>query len=437
MKKYTLSLCMLTIMFFSIFGMTKSNALVYGDFSYRYQDGYVVIEGYNGTNGTVTIPNKINGFEVKIIDSKAFFKNDTIEKVIVSEGVEEIGISAFYTCNYLREVVLPSTLKSLGQSAFYGCTNLEKVNLPNNLKSIYDWTFAKCQNLKEIVIPDSVTAIGERVFQECYNLEKVTMSNNIRTIGYWAFYSCRNLISMELPKSLESLGSAVFKYCTNLQSVKIYSDNVRFSSLPIFEDCPNLVVYGYKGSTAETYTSKYKISFLAFKEISDIKGHWAEKTIESFIDKGFINGYEDNTFKPNNDITRAEFVKVVNKVFGFNQKGTVTFNDVKSTDWFYDEIAIAQKSGYINGKSATTFAPQDKITRQEVAVILTNIMNNKDTNYDKINQFTDGYKTSSWAKSSVEGAIEAGYLSGDDKGLLNPTSNITRAEAITMLSRVN
>ena len=68
---------------------------------------------------------------------------------------------------------------------------------------------------------------------------------------------------------------------------------------------------------------------------------------------------------------------------------------------------------------------------------MTNIKNNKDTNYDKINQFTDGYKTSEWAKSSVEGAIEAGYLSGDDKGLLNPTSNITRAEVVTMLSRVN
>ena len=55
-----------------------------------------------------------------------------------------------------------------------------------------------------------------------------------------------------------------------------------------------------------------------------------------------------------------------------------------------------------------------KRQRQEVAVILTNIMNNKDTVYDRINTFTDGYKTSSWAKSSVEGAIEAGYLRGNE-----------------------
>ena len=171
-------------------------------------------------------------------------------------------------------------------------------------------------------------------------------------------------------------------------------------------------------------------------EFHDINSHWAKDTIKSFISKGYINGYQDGSFKPNNDITRAEFVKIVNRVFGFTEKGTVTFNDVKSSDWFYNDIAIAQKAGYINGKTSTTFAPNDKITRQEVAVILTNIMNNKDTVYDRINTFTDGYKTSSWAKSSVEGAIEAGYLRGNDKGLLNPTGNITRAEAVTMLSRV-
>ena len=102
----------------------------------------------------------------------------------------------------------------------------------------------------------------------------------------------------------------------------------------------------------------------------------------------------------------------------------------------YDEIAIAQKAGYINGKSETTFAPQDKITRQEVAVILTNIKNNKDTNYDKINQFTDGYKTSEWAKSSVEGAIEAGYLNGYEDKTIRANGDITRAEAVSMLSRV-
>lgn len=196
------------------------------------------------------------------------------------------------------------------------------------------------------------------------------------------------------------------------------------------------VVYSVTDSNNATTTKEINVRVVEEGELIDIDGHWAESQIKDFISKGYIVGYGDFTFRPNASMTRAEFIKVVNRVFGFNEKGTVTFNDVKASDWFYDEVAIAQKAGYINGRSDTTFAPQDKITRQEVAVILTNIKNNKDTNYDKINKFTDGYKTSEWAKSSVEGAIEAGYLSGDGKGLLNPTSNITRAEAVTMLSRL-
>ena len=152
--------------------------------------------------------------------------------------------------------------------------------------------------------------------------------------------------------------------------------------------------------------------------------------------KGYRTGYEDNTFRPDNGMTRAEFVKVVNKVFGYTQKCTEQFTDVNKDDWFYDDICIGVKAGYIKGKSKDIFSPNDNITREEAAMILTNIMKNKDENLDKLTTFKDGDKTSQWAQSSVEGAIEAGYLNGDDKGLLNPISNITRAEAITMLSRV-
>ena len=171
-------------------------------------------------------------------------------------------------------------------------------------------------------------------------------------------------------------------------------------------------------------------------EFNDIKGHWAEKAIELFVKKGYINGYEDSTFRPDNSMTRAEFVKVVNKVFGYTQKGEEQFTDVNENDWFYNDICIGIKAGYIKGKSTDIFAPNDNITRQEVAMILTNIMNNKDENLDKLNTFKDGDKTAEWAKSSVEGAIEAGYINGYEDKTIRPNGNITRAEAISMLSRV-
>ena len=170
--------------------------------------------------------------------------------------------------------------------------------------------------------------------------------------------------------------------------------------------------------------------------LNDISGHWAKKEINQFISNGYVNGYEDKTFRPDNSITRAEFVKLVNKYFGFNNKEDIKFSDININDWYYKDICIASKAGYINGYEDKTFKPNKTITREEVSKILISIKNKQDNVYDKLNKYPDKNKVSNWAKAYVEGAIEQGYLKGDDLGLLNPTNNITRAESITILSRV-
>ncbi|WP_338658460.1 S-layer homology domain-containing protein [Paraclostridium sordellii] len=196
------------------------------------------------------------------------------------------------------------------------------------------------------------------------------------------------------------------------------------------------VVYKVRDSQGATASKTINITVKEKIEFNDTQGHWAEKTINSFVEKGFINGYDDKTFKPDNSMTRAEFVKVINNVFGYNQMGTEQFDDVNESDWFYSDICIGINMGYIKGKSKDKFAPNDSITRQEVAMILTNIMDNKDNNLDKLSLFKDGHQTDEWAKPSVEGAIESGYLNGYEDQTIRANGNITRAEAISMLSRV-
>ena len=206
-------------------------------------------------------------------------------------------------------------------------------------------------------------------------------------------------------------------------------------------------ITGYEYDSVENETVKIsetnnivKIYYNPIKteeiQFNDIQGHWAEASIQAFVDKGYINGYEDSSFKPESSITRAEFVKVVNKIFGYTQEGIEEFTDVDKDDWFYKDICIAVKEGYIKGRTEQLFAPNDKITRQEAAMILTNIMNNKDENLDKLNTFKDGNKTSNWAMSSMEGAIESGYIKGYDDKTIRPNKEMTRAEAISMLTRV-
>ena len=171
----------------------------------------------------------------------------------------------------------------------------------------------------------------------------------------------------------------------------------------------------------------------AIDNYSDIKGHWAEASIRNAMNKGWVNN--SNVFSPNNSTTRAEFIIIINNAFGFNNKATISFKDVKSDQWFYEHICTAFSSGYINGYEDNTFRPNNYITRQEAASIITSIINNKDSNLDKLSVYADRNKVSNWAKSSVEGSIEAGYM-GVGSNTFNPKSYITRSETIVTIERV-
>ena len=173
---------------------------------------------------------------------------------------------------------------------------------------------------------------------------------------------------------------------------------------------------------------------LSFSDVKD--NYWAASIIKDFTNKGYIGGYSDNTFKPEKSITRAEFIKIVNNVFGYNTSASENFTDVKEGQWYYEDVCRAIKAGYINGYDDNTFRPNKEITREEVSVIITNIKKNKDTNYDKINTYKDGNTVSNWAKSSVEGSLEAKYIGGYSDNTIRPKTNITRAESVAILSRI-
>ncbi|CEP41919.1 S-layer homology domain-containing protein [Paraclostridium sordellii] len=178
------------------------------------------------------------------------------------------------------------------------------------------------------------------------------------------------------------------------------------------------------------------LSVYADNKVKDIDGHWAHNQISEFIKNSYAKGYEDNTFRPDKQITRAEFVKLVNKYFGFNDKGVSNFKDINKNNWYYNDVCIAIKAGYINGYEDNTFRPDKQITREEAAKIIVSIKNQQDNTYDKLNTFPDKNKVSNWAKPYIEGAIENGYLKGDDLKNIRPTSQITRAESVTLLSRI-
>ena len=186
---------------------------------------------------------------------------------------------------------------------------------------------------------------------------------------------------------------------------------------------------GFINSIEIIHANAYNNSF------SDTKGHWAEAEISKFNDLGYISGYEDKTFKPNNSVTRAEFVKILNNVFGLTKSSGIVFTDTEN-HWAKNEIDIAVTNGVAQGDGMGNFEPEKPITRQEAAKMIANYLKISDTNHDKIVKFPDYNQVANWAINEFEAVIERGYIKGDDLGMLSPRANMTRAEAVVMLGRI-
>lgn len=169
------------------------------------------------------------------------------------------------------------------------------------------------------------------------------------------------------------------------------------------------------------------------KTSEDYTNHWAEAQIIQAIEAGFVSGYPDGTFRPDNSITRAEFMRIINKSFDFVKKSKKTYSDVKATDWYVDEVAKAVEAKYMTGYEDGTMGPNANIKRGEVAVVFTKILDLY-KNKEAADKFSDVIPD--WSKDSIGAVVDAGYMSGYPDGTFGSEKAITRAEAVSTLIKV-
>ena len=178
---------------------------------------------------------------------------NSIEKVIIKNGVTSIGKDAFFQCTGLTSVTIPNSVTSIGEEAFSMCSGLTSVTIPNSVTSIGSSAFFQCSGLTSVTIPNSVTSIGRDAFYNCYRLTSVHISdlaawcnisfeksnsnplsyahhlylngtevtdlaipNSVTSIGNWAFLSCSSLTSVTIPNSVTSIGEDAFSGCSSL-----------------------------------------------------------------------------------------------------------------------------------------------------------------------------------------------------------------------------
>ena len=189
----------------------------------------------------------------KVIYHDAFYWCTNLERIVIPDGVTDIGFGAFQVCSNLVKVVIPDSVINIADSAFWGCSGLTSIEIPAHVISIGESVLNGCHNLESItvekentvyhsagnclietasktiiascknsIIPtdSSVIHIGDHAFALFYtNLTSITIPNNITSIGDTAFAGCYELTSIVIPNSVTSIGDGAFYYCSSLTSI--------------------------------------------------------------------------------------------------------------------------------------------------------------------------------------------------------------------------
>lgn len=169
---------------------------------------------------------------------------------------------------------------------------------------------------------------------------------------------------------------------------------------------------------------------------SDIQRHWAEQSIVSWTESGYIDGYANGKFMPNQAITRAEFCVFINRLMGYTRMNSLRFADIQGDEWYASELGKAVAAGYLSGYPDGTIRPNQGITRQEIASILTNILSLKNAQRDSLTRIKDRASISSWCEMAVNTVVYHKYMSGFPDKTFRPGSAVTRAEALAIFDRI-
>lgn len=459
---------------------------------YSTAGGYLRINQHNGTltdcsdlSGDLVIPTTVEGITITSIADRAFYGQEKLTSVSVPSSVKSVGDQVFQKCLALKTVTLSEGVETLGKNAFCYCYSLSSVSLPTTLQKVDDNAFQKCIALKSITVPSGVDSIGNNAFENCTNLTTVSLPATVVSIGEYAFSGCEKLTSINLPTGINALNTAVFNGCSALRQVivpsgvqRIYNlafrncSSLQKLSLPdsiqsiggnAFDGCSdNMTFYVNAGSYPQAFASANGITFVlgtldsgsnnnsgnnsttepdTYPEtpFTDVQNHWAKDYIEWAYYHSYFNGDSATKFLPNEAMDRAMLVTVLYNIEGRPTVSTMSsFKDVKSSAYYADPVAWAAKNGIVSGYEDNTFRPTQKITRQEMAIMLYNYAKYKGMNLTAkgdLTQFKDNSKVASFAGTQMTWAVGSGIIGGIGNGLLDPRGEATRAQGTVMLKK--
>ena len=433
---------------------------------------------------SVTIPDSVTR-----IGKGAFSECTSLTSVTIPDSVTSIGAYAFDTCSSLTNVTIPNGVTSIEEHTFDNCKSLTSVTIPNSVTSIGKGAFSNCKSLTSVTIPDSVTRIGVGAFASCTSLTSVTIPDSVTSINNGAFYDCTSLTDVYYAGS-EAQWKAIS--ISSNRNDDLLTANIHYnyvSHTHSYKDvvtAPTCTAKGYTTHTCacgdsyvDTYTDALghawdsgKVTKPATETedgvktftctrcgeaktevipatgvvdvtemFTDVSHSWADDGIQYCVTHQLMSGIGNNLFGPKLTTTRAQIVQILYNLEGEPKvSGTTPFTDL-TNDWYQDAILWAYQTGVVAGTSSTTFAPDQPVTREQIAVILmeyvTRVLKLERTwTPADLSAFPDADSVSDWAKDAMADAVALGLISGASNGgqtYLEPQGSATREQVATIL----
>lgn len=196
-----------------------------------------------------------------------------------------------------------------------------------------------------------------------------------------------------------------------------------FTVVGMTQDCTLTVIFGQHTCYAEQYTDV------------DL-GAWYHEPIDFVIGHAYMTGVSPTRFAPNGTLTRAMLVTILYRIAGAPECHDCNFVDVPAGIWYADAVAWAQQNGIVNGVSLDRFAPENPVTREQLALILYRWVGLPPAEGSKMESYDDNLSVSSWAYTAMCWANDCGIINGTNGNRLNPQGSATRAQSAAMLYRL-